>query len=152
MKKLFIFILLSISIFAKWETIELVDEFQEKSGDVSAITSSGNEFLRIDKYKDTYWVTGLSAQYLGGKGSYDETSIMVKNDKGDLFKTKGNVSSSNGSKYYFYGKDAEKFVEFLKTSNSIKVVVTKYNDGIALSSFDTTEFDVVLPLIKSAEK
>ncbi len=149
-KMLLLFLLLTTGIFAQWETIELVNEFNEKTGAVAIVNMSPDlNFLKFYKQDDKYEFTGFSQKYLGGKGQYYTTEFKVKNENNEVFKKHGYVSHSNGKLYTLSSsKDAKKFIEFLKKSKTLKVIVTTYNDNKILMEFDSSNFNEMIDLVK----
>lgn len=150
MKKFIVFVLLSLSIFAKWDKIELVDEFEDLTGEVAIISYNDSKcFIRISKdEKDNSTETVVSiylAKYLGGKGEYDKTYVKVKNEKNEIVDNLEGYVWNNGYTFSLYDNNATTLIEFLKNSKNIKLIATTYDDDSIVQSFDVTG-------LKEAEK
>ena len=151
MKKMFIliFIMLSLSIFSNWKTVELVDEFRDKTGQVSIVTDNDNlkEFLRIDKeisekgevshkiYIDAY-------TYLGMSKVSETTSVSIRDDKGNTIYDLTGYITNNGNGFIMYDEDAEEVIDAIKRSKTLKIVAIKYNGDSVVLSFNVANFNL----------
>ena len=162
-----------------WETIKMVDEFGDPTGEVAIINYSENEgWLRIrkdivevdvkqldennneilDEYelpvyktenKVVYEISMHYDEYLAGKGTYDTTSLKIKNEKNELSKTfTGYVWDGNANNLSLYDDNVDEFIEFLKKSSTVKIAASDYNDSFHTQTFNVEKLEKALNLIK----
>lgn len=152
MKKIFVFmfVILSLSIFSNWKTVELVDEFKDKTGQVSIITCNDDfeEFLRIDKTiseeggvnRKIYVYVNT---YLGMSKVSETTAVSIRDDKGNTIYDLTGYITNNGNGFIIYDSDAEEVINAIKRSKILKIVATKYNGESVVSSFDVANFSLL---------
>ncbi len=164
---------------ANWETIKMVDEFGDPTGEVAIINSNEKDsWLRIRKvvvevdvkqldennneilneyelpvYKkenNVIYKIGMHYdEYLGGKGTYDSTSLKIKNEKNELSKTfTGYVWDGNANNLSLYDENVDEFIEFLKKSSTVKIAASDYNDSFHSQTFNVEKLEKALKLIK----
>lgn len=141
-----LFFVLGTLAFGKWETVELVDEFKEKTGTVSAYSLFvGRGFIRLDKYDNQYSFTITTGEYIGGKGKYDESLVKIKIDKNKPISINGYVSKGGKQVYVDISKV---LIDQMKLGKRMKLVVTKYNDTTVFRDVSLDNFDKVFDKVK----
>lgn len=130
--------------FAKWNIIELVDDFKEKTGKVSAVADTEEGWIRLDKNGKEYSFYVYPGSYIGGKGKYDTSKVKVKIDDNTALELQGYVTK-DGKKVEissdYSNKDIfPKVIEQMKKGNKIKMVIEKFNGTTILQSTDLQNF------------
>ena len=188
MKKIILFLLLSISAFADWEVCNYYDEFgdakksnyainydheseyefEDENGDtvINQITLTvakvKTNFLKRDKngvisksktLKDDYSISILAPNYIGTfKNKYNETSIKLKNDKGEILNINA-YTSRDGWSLLVKPEENTKFLEYIKKSETIKAIFKDYKGFEYLVAFNVAGFkDIETQLIADTVK
>lgn len=141
--------LISCSAFAaKWEVIEIKNEFKEPTGKIrimkNEITNSKGAVF-FDKDKNVYSIGFLSLEYIGGKGKYDESVLKIKIDGNDPVIMTGSVWT-NGK--MVSGTLNSKLLELMKNGKIMKVVIQKYNSETIYLEFDLEGFSEYFAKVK----
>lgn len=145
MKKILLglFILSNLS-FANWEKIELIDEFEEKTGEVSAIAQMKNTgFIRVDKDKKGFSFYIYPNEYIGGLGN--ETEVKFKIDKNKPIKIYGYVTD-DGKKVYVTPNS--QLLSQMKNGDNMKMSILKYNNNTILKEVSLNNFQIAIEEVK----
>lgn len=168
-KMLLLFLILVLNTFGAWNTINIADEFGDKTKQVSIYTQNVNKgFIRVSKYsfypqkidengsglydeddqpiysnklEYFYSVDIATKNYLAGEGLDGTTTIKLKNEKGEVSEEfTGYIWDGNP---YMFSVDEEyviDFIEFMKKSKTLKVAATDYNGDYQNETYDVTGF------------
>ena len=127
-----------------WRIVSIVDEFREPTGKTRIITDS-----RIDKsslYIETteekwnsYMISIVSDEFIGGQGIYNETTIRIKIDNNEpIILYHSYVTSSNLNKAYSYMP--KELLQQMLNGKKMKVSIERYDYRDVYTEFDLTYF------------
>lgn len=150
MKKtiLTLFFLISCNIFATgWKIVKLEDEFKEPTGQIRILKmEKGNKgSFFIDKNKTGQEIGFITLEYIGGKGEYDKSMLKIKIDGNPPVIVQGYVWT-NGR--MVSGTLNSKLLELMKSGETMKVVIEKYNSETIYLEFDLEGFSEYFAKVK----
>lgn len=147
MKKIILgMFIISNLIFANWETINLVDEFKEETGQVASVSDLNQGFIKIMKLSDgDETILIYPNKYLigKGKGEYKTSKVKFKVDSNSPITFIGVVAKDGTNVNIFKSIDTRNFsdlIEQMKVGNTLKISIYKYTDESFLRSTSLNEF------------
>lgn len=173
MKKLvFFFAVISLSAFGAWNTININDEFGDKTKQVSVYTMNKNQgFIRVSKfgffpqkvdengegiydeddqpiYSDkaeySYNIDVGTIAYLAGEGLDGTTTIKLKNEKNEVSEEfLGYIWDGNVYNFTVDQEYAKDFLDFMIKSKTLKVAATDYNGVYQTEVYDVSGFKAI---------
>ena len=148
MKKLFVMFLflMSFTSFA-WETIEIVDEFREPTGQIRIVKDDTDRtsYLFVDKTSSGYNIGFYCQEFIGGKGVHDTSVIKIKIDTEKPVVLDGYVWSND---HTVSATLPEELLSKMKKGNTMKAVIQKYDDQTVLLKFYLDDFEEQLKKVK----
>lgn len=128
-----------------WKIVEIVDKFQETTDKTRIITYSigGKNSLWIEtgepKWNNSYMITFISDEFLGGKGIYNKTTISIKIDDNKPI-TIYNAYVSSANPYDAYTYDSKEIIKQMLHGKKMKVSIERYDNRNVFMEFDLTHF------------
>lgn len=173
MKRIIIlFVILSISAFGAWNTININDEFGDKTKQVSVYTVNKNKgFIRVSKfgffpqkvdengegmydedyqpiYSDKaeygYSIDVATSAYLAGEGLDGTTTIKLKNEKNEVSEELlGYIWDGNVYTFTVDEEYSKDFLDFMLKSKTLKLAATDYNGVYQTEVYDVSGFKAI---------
>lgn len=162
MKKIILFLLLSISIFANWEVINYTDDFGDPMKENHMVSSdydyddvilsvaklktnfskrekNGN-IIKTKELKQQLFISLDLPDYIGTfQDNFNEINVKIKNDKEQVLSFNA-YTSRDGYSILFKYENSQKLIEFMKKSETIKVTFYDYEGNNYLFNFDVTGY------------
>lgn len=158
MKKIMMLMLLLCSLsFAKWDTVEIVDDFEEPTGEIALYTQNENgTFFRLinDRLGVVAHITMSFDNYIiGNWEGIDEprtVDLKFRNEKGELLTDiEAEVLDNNNYVVSISSlDDINSLKNFLLKSKMIKIVATGDNNKTYLDQFNVENLKIELDKIK----
>lgn len=165
MKKVVLFLLLSISIFADWGTVNYTDEFGDEKKEnylISYENENSNVYLNITKVKTNFLkrekngkitktkelklqhlVSFNFENYIGTfQDNFNEVQVKIKNDKEEIL-TLNAYTARDGYGLIIKNENTQKIIDFIKKSENIKLAFKDFEGYDYLFSFEVGGYVVV---------
>lgn len=127
-----------------WRIIAIVDEFREPIGKTRIITDSkidkSSLYIETTEAKwNSYLMSIVSDEFIGGQGIYNQTTIMIKIDNNKPITLYDSyVTSSNPNKVYTH--IPKELLQQMLNGKKMKVSIERYDYRNVYTEFDLTYF------------